>query len=680
MGAGTGGRGLYQLIWPLLAAMGLLFALGLLGVNVLSGIRAYIGGESFWSKAQKAAVFHLVRYAERGEPQAFAAYLENISVNLGDRNARLAMEAPRMDVEAARSGLIAGRNHPDDVGRMVWLFRYFLLDPDVRRAVDAWARSDALLTQLDQVAQALHAEVTARGAGTPRTRAYADAVVRIDDRLSPLAEEYWTHMNAAARRTSLALSVAGVLLTLALAVAGALMARRSLARLQSAESQQHAAEQQLAQLAQYDALTGLPNRVLFHDRLSQAIARAHRSERQIAVLFLDLDRFKEINDSLGHEAGDRVLIEAAERMRLHLREGDSVARLGGDEFTVILEDVEDTEQVRGVAQKLLRAFAEPFRIDGQDLFATLSIGIALHPRDGADAENLLRHADTAMYQAKSDGRDSLKFYTPVMSTAVSERLSLEGHLRQALERGEFVLHYQPVVRLADGTISSVEALLRWRHPEEGLLPPGRFVASAEQTGLIVPIGDWVLREACTRAAQWQAEGLRPLRVAVNLSARQFRKGSMVAAVRAALEASRLDSRWLMLEITESLLMDNPEASGKVLQQLKEMGAHMALDDFGTGYSSLAYLKHFPIDVIKIDRSFVRDIVTDADDAAIVKATIGLAASLGMQTTAEGVETAEQLAFLLTHGCRYGQGFYFSPPVAEQEFAAMLREERRFTAG
>ncbi|HEU4645173.1 MAG TPA: GGDEF domain-containing phosphodiesterase, partial [Burkholderiales bacterium] len=312
----------------------------------------------------------------------------------------------------------------------------------------------------------------------------------------------------------------------------------------------------------------------------------------------------------------------------------------------------------------------------QDLFVTLSIGIALHPRDGADAESLLRHADTAMYQAKSDGRDGLKFYTAVMSTAVSERLSLEGRLRQALERGEFVLYYQPIVRLEDGTISSVEALLRWRHPEEGLLPPGRFVGIAEQTGLIVPIGDWVLHEACTHAAQWQAAGLRPLRVAVNLSARQFRKGGMVAAVRSALEATRLDSRWLMLEITESLLMENPAASGKVLQQLKEMGAHMALDDFGTGYSSLAYLKHFPIDVIKIDRSFVRDIVTDVDDAAIVKATIGLATSLGMQTTAEGVETAEQLAFLRTHGCRFGQGYLFSPPVAEEEFAAMLREERQ----
>jgi len=679
MAAKTGGRGLYQLIWPLLAAMALLALVAVLGIYALSSVRAYIGGEAHWSRAQKQAVLHLMRYAESGLQSDHARYQQAIAVNFGDRDARLALLADPPDAARARRGLLAGGNHRDDIDRMVAMFPLFRLDADVRRAFDAWESADALLDKLDAVARELAEEVHDNGPGTWRSRTLARAAAELDERMTPLAETYSRSLNRSARRLSTILWSAGGLLS-ALMLGWAIFAtRRSLARLQSAESQQHAAEQQLAQLAQYDALTGLPNRALFHDRLGQAIARAHRSEHPIAVLFLDLDRFKEINDSLGHEAGDRVLIEAAERMRLHLREGDSVARLGGDEFTVILEDVDGAEQVRSVAQKLLRAFAEPFRVDGQDLFATLSIGIALHPRDGADAENLLRHADTAMYQAKSDGRDGLKFYTPVMSTAVSERLSLEGRLRQALERGEFVLYYQPIVRLEDGAISSVEALLRWRHPEEGLLPPGRFVGIAEQTGLIVPIGDWVLREACSHAAQWQAAGLRPLRVAVNLSARQFRKGGMVAAVRSALEAARLDSRWLMLEITESLLMENPEASGKVLQQLKEMGAHMALDDFGTGYSSLAYLKHFPIDVIKIDRSFVRDIVADVDDAAIVKATIGLATSLGMQTTAEGVETGEQLAFLRTHGCRFGQGYLFSPPVPEAEFAAMLREERRLAA-
>jgi len=655
--------------------MALLLLVAVLGMQVLSVIRAYIAGESHWSKAQKDAVFHLVQYAGKGDEQAYRIYQASIAVNLGDRRARLAMEGPQTDPEAARLGLLEGRNHADDVGAMVALYPYFRHDPDVARAIDAWARADQLLVRLDALAQELRAEVEARGAGTPRTYGIAAAVVALGDQLTPLAQEYAAAMTAAARRTSRLIAVIGVLLTLLLAAGGILISRRTLARLQSAEAQQRAAEQRLAQLAQFDALTGLANRTLFQDRLAQAIARAHRGERRIALLFLDLDRFKEINDSLGHEAGDRVLQEAAARLRQSLREGDSVARLGGDEFTVILEDVESAEQVHGVAQKLLRAFAEPMAFAGRDLFVTLSIGIALYPADGEDADSLLKHADTAMYQAKSEGRDNFQFYAAAMSAAAHERLSLEGSLRQALERGEFVLHYQPVVRLASGEISSVEALLRWRHPEQGLLPPGRFIGAAEQNGLIVPIGAWVLQEACAQAARWQAAGLRPLRVAVNLSARQFRRPGLVDTVRGALRAAALQPQWLILEITESLLMDNPAAGGAVLGALRELGAHMALDDFGTGYSSLAYLKHLPLDVIKIDRSFVRDIPADADDAAIVKATIGLAASLGMLTTAEGVETREQLAFLQEHGCRFGQGFLFSPAVEADAFAAMLREER-----
>ena len=512
------------------------------------------------------------------------------------------------------------------------------------------------------------------------SRATARAVVDLDMKLTPLAEEYSLALGAAARRLTLLISIAGGLLSLALVAGAVLLTRRTLARLHAADAQRREAEAQLAQLAHYDALTGLPNRSLFQDRLGQAIARAHRSERLVALMFLDLDRFKEVNDTLGHEAGDRVLKEAAARLRTHLREGDSVARLGGDEFTVILEDVEGSDQVRGVAQKLMRAFAEPVALEGRDFFVTLSVGIALYPRDGSQAETLIRRADTAMYQAKSEGRDNFQFYMPDMSVAASERLTLEGSLRRALERGEFTLHYQPVVRLADGEIASAEALLRWRHPQNGLVPPGRFIAVAEQTGLIVPIGDWVLQEACAQAKRWQLAGLRPLRVAVNLSARQFRKAGLAESIRAALRSSGLESKWLTLEITESLLMDNAAASGAVLKSLQEMGVSMALDDFGTGYSSLAYLKHFPIDIIKIDRSFVRDIASDADDAAIVRATIGLAASLGIQTTAEGVETGEQLEYLRAHGCRYAQGYLFSVPLAAEEFGALLAQGRRFGSG
>jgi diguanylate cyclase (GGDEF)-like protein len=671
----TVSRRLFRLIWPLLAAMVLLLLVAALGMQVLSVIRAYIAGESHWSKAQKNAVFHLEKFASVGNESEYQAYRANIAVNLGDRRARLAMVGTQVDAEAARLGLLEGRNHPDDVGSMVAFFPLFRFDPDVARAIDAWTRADALLMQIDALALDLHKEVRTRGAGTPRTYDFALAIVALGDRLTPLSEEYSNALSVAARRTTWIIELIGAGLALVLAAGAILLSRRTLARLQLAESQQREAEQRLAQLAQFDALTGLANRSLFHDRLVQAIARAHRSERRLALLFLDLDRFKEINDSLGHEAGDRVLQEAGARLRRSLREGDSVARLGGDEFTAILEDVEGAEQLRGVAKKLQRAFAEPMAFEGRDLFVTLSIGIALYPRDGDDAESLLKHADTAMYKAKSEGRDTFQFYAAAMSAAAHERLTIEGSLRQALERGEFVLHYQPVVRLASGEISSVEALVRWRHPEEGLVLPGRFIGPAEQNGLIVPIGAWVLQEACAQAARWQAAGLRPLRVAVNLSARQFRKPGLVDTIQQALRAAALHPQWLTLEITESLLMENPAAGGAVLEALRALGASMALDDFGTGYSPLAYLKHFPLDVIKIDRSFVRDIPADADDAAIVKATIGLASSLGMLTTAEGVETPEQLAFLQEQGCRYGQGFLFSPALEPDALAAMLREER-----
>ena len=680
MPSSTVGRGLFQLIWPLLAAFACLLLIAALGITMLSAVRAYIGGESAWSRAQKQAVIHLMRYAETGFEQNYEAYRGNIAVNLGDRRARLALDRPDPDFAQAKRGFLEGRNHPDDVDRMVAVFRFFRADRDVERAVDSWAQADALLERLDGAARELRDVVRAHGAGSWQARAQARSIVELDDRLTPLAEQYSQSLGSAARRVSLLISIVGGVLALALVAGAVLMTRRTLSRAHVADVQRQQAEEQLAQLAHYDALTGLPNRSLFQDRLGQAIARAHRNERPVALMFLDLDRFKEINDTLGHEAGDRVLKAAGARLQASLREGDSIARLGGDEFTVMLEDVESAERVRGVAQKLLRAFAEPMKVSGQDLFVTPSIGIALYPADGADVDSLLKHADTAMYHAKSEGRDNFQFYAATMSEAANERLSLEGSLRHALERKEFLLHYQPVVRLGSGEISSVEALLRWQHPQQGLLAPGRFVAVAEQTGLIVPIGEWVLREACAQAMRWQAAGLRPLRVAVNLSARQFRKPGLVEAIRGALRESGLASEWLMLEITETLLMENPAASGAVLGAMKEVGTHMALDDFGTGYSSLAYLKHFPLDLLKIDGSFVRGLPDDADDVAIVKATIGLAHSLGLQTTAEGVETQAQLAFLREHGCRYGQGYLFSKPVVAEEFGAMLREERIFGAG
>ncbi len=448
---------------------------------------------------------------------------------------------------------------------------------------------------------------------------------------------------------------------------------QSVANVLATAIERKAAEERLAQLAQFDPLTGLPNRNLFRDRLSLAVARAQRDERLTALLFLDLDQFKEINDTLGHEAGDQVLKNVSARLRGCLRADDTIARLGGDEFTVIVEDMQSSAQIERVAEKVLHAFANPIHVDEKEFFVTPSIGVAVYPYDGKDGDSLLKHADIAMYQAKNEGRNTVQFYASTMSAAASDRVSLERSLRQAIERKEFLVYYQPVVDMQTGAIVSVEALLRWQHPEWGLVAPGRFLQVAEQTGLIVPIGEWVLHEACAQSARWQQAGLAPIRVAVNLSARQFRKSNLVDVIGSALRASALPGQCLELEITESLLMESPEVSSKLLDKLKSMGIHVTLDDFGTGYSSFSYLKHFPLDTMKIDRSFVRDITSDPDDAAIVVGMTELAHSLGLKVIAEGTETQEQAQFLRTHRCDYAQGYLFSRPQPADELLGVLKK-------
>jgi diguanylate cyclase (GGDEF)-like protein/PAS domain S-box-containing protein len=435
------------------------------------------------------------------------------------------------------------------------------------------------------------------------------------------------------------------------------------------------ADAEVTQLAQFDTLTGLPNRNLFLDRLNQAVKLAAREEWSTALFFIDLDNFKEVNDTLGHSFGDRLLRAVGERLRASLREGDTVARLSGDEFTVILEDVGDHERARGTARKLLEDLERPLRLDEKDIFVTASIGVSLYPADGEDADTLIKHADLAMYQAKSDGRNSVQFYAARMARVAGERRLLETHLRLALDRGELLLYYQPVIDLADDSISGAEALLRWQHPEWGLVAPARFIKAAEDSGLIVPIGKWVLNEVCAQMTRWRDAGLARLQVAVNLSARQFRKPDLVDVVLAALDVHRIDGRLLKLEITESLLMENPEVSRDMLLRFKALGVQVALDDFGTGYSSLSYLRHYPLDVVKIDQTFVGGVTTSEQDAAIVKAIIGLAHDLRLTVTAEGVETAQHLAFLRAHGCDHAQGYHFSRPVPAEAFETLLRNSR-----
>ncbi|MHB8743309.1 MAG: PAS domain S-box protein [Sulfuricaulis sp.] len=431
-------------------------------------------------------------------------------------------------------------------------------------------------------------------------------------------------------------------------------------------------QESLATMAYYDSLTGLPNRALLVDRLRQAMIDADRHERLVALLLLDLDRFKNINDTLGHKTGDLLLQQVAQRLQNGVRPGDTVSRPGGDEFIVVLADVADMDDVSRVAQKFMDIFSAPFEIDGHELFVSVSIGITLYPFDDHDLETLYRNADAAMYHAKEQGRNNFQFYLAEMNAQSLKHLTLENALRRALERDEFRLYYQPQIDLKTGRIIGAEALIRWQHPELGLVPPNEFIPLAEDTGLIVPIGAWVLRQACVQARAWQDAGIAPLRMAVNLSARQFREPHLFDVIAGVLQHAGLSPEWLEVEVTESLIMLNIEQTIEVLRGLERIGVSVAIDDFGTGYSSLSYLRRLPIDVIKIDRAFIEHINDNADDAAIANAIIALGHSLQRQIIAEGVETLEQLNVLRRYGCDVVQGYYYSRPLPAAEFIEYLQ--------
>src|SRR5688572_8752784 len=435
------------------------------------------------------------------------------------------------------------------------------------------------------------------------------------------------------------------------------------------------ANEELARMAHFDALTGLPNRTLLQGRLKRAMARADRGQTLLAVLFLDLDQFKEINDSLGHAVGDAVLKETAIRLESCLRSTDTVARLGGDEFTVLLEDVHSIEEVSRIADKLLRSISERAEVAGHELHLSTSIGVTVYPLDDQDADTLLRNADLAMYHAKQEGRNNVQFFSPDMSERTEKRVDLLGRLRGAVARNELQLYYQPQVDVRSGSIIGVEALLRWNDPERGLVPPMHFIPLAEDTGLIMSIGEWVLREACRQAKRWHDAGFGPLIMAVNLSPRQFRQKNLVQMVAAILAETGLPPELLELEITESTMMHRAEEAAAGLRDLHALGVQISLDDFGTGYSSLAYLHRFPVHTLKVDQSFVRDIKSDRDDAAIVSTVISLARQLKLKSLAEGVETKEQLAFLRTRGCDSYQGYLFCRPQPAAEIEALLASHR-----
>ncbi len=432
-------------------------------------------------------------------------------------------------------------------------------------------------------------------------------------------------------------------------------------------------EDRIHHLAHFDVLTDLPNRAMLQDRLSQAITAAKRHGRKVGVMFLDIDRFKLINDTLGHPVGDLLLQEVAQRIEECVRAGDTVSRLGGDEFTVVLNDLGSSQDAGWVAQKIVRSIAHPMQLDGQAVSVSTSIGISLYPEDGEDATALLKNADVAMYRCKEQGGDNYQYFEREMHEAALARLQLEHDLRKAVDRDELVLFYQPQINVKAGTIVGMEALLRWDHPKHGMIAPDRFIGLAEETGLIVPIGKWVLKSATGMLRKWAQLGFGPIRMGVNLSGRQFQDGALVNDVMGSVRAMQLDPGSIELEITETFLMENPQQTVNKLNELKALGFHIAIDDFGTAYSSLSYLKRFPIDRLKIDRTFVRDIPQDSDDEAIVKTIIAMADNLGLEIIAEGVETREQLELLNEWGCAEVQGYYFSRPLPPEEATQLLSE-------
>jgi diguanylate cyclase (GGDEF)-like protein/PAS domain S-box-containing protein len=436
------------------------------------------------------------------------------------------------------------------------------------------------------------------------------------------------------------------------------------------------AEERVQYLAYYDALTGLPNRTLLWDRLTKALADARRQDYKIALLFLDLDRFKDINDSLGHAVGDLFLREVAERLKRFAREQDTLARLGGDEFLIMLTHVKDVSNAAIAAERLMDAMTVEFIVEGHSLHIGCSIGISIFPEHGSDCETLIKNADAAMYNAKSNGRNNFQFFTKEMNAQVVERLSLENSLRQALDKKQLFLMYQPQMDIATGAITGLEALLRWQHPDRGLVSPEKFIPIAENGGLIVPIGEWVLRMACGQARKWQNEGLAAVSIAVNVSAAQFRQAGFCELIRTVLQETGLAAQYLELELTESLLLANADVTLSVLRELKTMGVTLAIDDFGTGYSSFSYLRQFRVSKLKVDRSFINDVATNSDDAAITAGIIGMAKNLKLRVIAEGVENEAQMSFLRAHQCDEIQGYYFSKPLAVDKVADKLRGDNQ----
>jgi diguanylate cyclase (GGDEF)-like protein len=637
-------------------------------LGVLSSMRAYVGGESKWSKAQKDAVFHLQKYATTRAPDDLRQFLDNIAVPLGDHSARIEMNKANPDIQRVRQGFADGGNNPDDIDGMFNLYRRFHWVSVMQRAIRTWEAADRYIIQLDQAGRSLQREIESSSPRQQDIESTLAEVSSINEKLTPIENQFVDALSEASRSTFTLLQAIMFAAAPGLLILGTVLSLRIL-------QQRKREDDRVRHIAFHDDLTSLPNRLMLTQRLDQALSRHRRAATKLAILYMNLDRFKVINDSLGHEVGDVLLRQVADRLRAQMREGDTLSRVGGDEFVVLIENYENSIDISACAQRLVEQLGLPYVLGNKDCHVTPSIGISIFPSDGSDSQALLKAADVAMYRAKETGRNNYQYYLPSMNVHTLERLELESDLRRALERGEFLLHYQPKVEIRSGLITGVEALLRWKHPLRGLVPPLDFIPLAEETGLIVPIGEWVLATACAQNQAWQGRALPRLSIAVNLSARQFADSALLAKLTRIIQTSGLDPALLELEITESVVMSDGESAVGVLDKLKSIGVQIAMDDFGTGYSSLAYLKRFPIDTLKVDRSFIRDIPGNSGDMKITRAIIAMAHGLRLKVVAEGVETADQLQFLQSQSCDAVQGYFLYPPLEEDEVAEVLEFNR-----
>jgi diguanylate cyclase (GGDEF)-like protein len=658
----------FAIVWMFAAIVLCLVILANFSFEVLSSVRAYVGGESLWSKAQKDAVFDLQNYAGSRSPEELEHFRANIAIPLGDHEARIEMDKSHPDFEKVRRGFILGGNHRDDITGMFNLYRRFEWMDFMQRAIRAWETGDRYIAQLENAGIRLQREVESPTPSTATIQSILTEISRINESLTPVEIQFDEALSDASRTTYRLLQAVMLAAAPGLLIFGSLLSLRIL-------QQKKRTNDWFNYLAFHDELTSLPNRMMLNQRLDQALSRHSRAGTQLAIMFMDLDRFKVINDSLGHGAGDVLLRQVADRLRGESRKGDTVARMGGDEFVLLIENPETLMDVSACAQRVVERLSAPYVLARNDCHITVSAGISIFPSDGVDSQALLKAADVAMYRAKELGRNNYLRYAPSMNVHTLDRLELESDLRHALERGEFLLHYQPIVETATGLITATEALLRWNHPLRGLISPTAFIPLAEETGLIVPIGEWVLATACARNKAWQTQGLTNLSVSVNLSMRQFGDPMLLENLIRIIGASGLDPSSLELEITESMVMPHGACAVAVLENLKSIGVKIVIDDFGTGYSSLAYLKRFPIDTLKVDRSFIRDIPADTSDMKITRAIIALAHGLKLKVVAEGVETAEQLKFLRAHHCDSAQGYFLHRPLPEAEVTRVLELNR-----